>query len=167
MSEPYDSTADTLKHIGMVRVCLTTMIDSLRIRAITHDASKLVAPEKSVFDVVTPRLRGLTYGSPEYKASLEEMGEALKHHYAENRHHPEHFQNGMHGMTLVDLVEMFCDWCAATLRHADGDIEKSIMLNAERQHFDSLLADIMRNTAREYDLGRRNNVEVRACVPSR
>ena len=32
----------------------------------------------------------LTYGSDEYKACLTEMKPALDHHYAANRHHPEH-----------------------------------------------------------------------------
>jgi hypothetical protein len=41
------------------------------------------------------------------------MGEALKHHYANNRHHPEHFENGINGMNLLDVIEMVCDWKAA------------------------------------------------------
>jgi hypothetical protein len=87
----YDSTPDTQAHIARVRHFIGQIVKNLWGRADAHDASKLVSPEKEVFDRVTPKLRGLTYGSPEYHASLAEMGEALRHHYQHNSHHPEHF----------------------------------------------------------------------------
>jgi hypothetical protein len=117
------------------------------VRGHFHDQSKLTSPEVEVFDRVTEKLAGLTYGSDEYKASLAEMGPALQHHYANNRHHPEHFTDGVAGMNLIDLVEMFCDWVAATRRHNDGDINKSITLNAERFSLDPQLVHVLRNTA--------------------
>ena len=66
-----------------------------------HDKSKLEAPEKEIFDAVTPKLRTLTYGSPEYHASLEEMGPALDHHYSVNAHHPEWGERGMEWREVV------------------------------------------------------------------
>lgn len=87
----YDSTQDTLGHIARVRFFLDHMQYNLTRRAKVHDASKLVSPEKEVFDLVTPELRALTYGSKEYKKSLAKMGRALSHHYKNNSHHPEHF----------------------------------------------------------------------------
>jgi len=71
----------------------------------------------------------------------------VEHHYAKNRHHLEHFEDGVVGMTLVDLVEMFCDWCAATERHEDGDICESIEENTDRFDLSPQLAQILRNTA--------------------
>jgi hypothetical protein len=147
--ELYDSTNDTTAHIDRVGVLLCRVASEVASRAAHHDASKLVDPEKAVFDRVTPRLRGLTYGSEEYKASLAEMGEALKHHYANNRHHPEHHREGVNGMTLIDIVEMLCDWKAATERHADGDMGKSLEHNANRFSIDPQLAGILKNTAQE------------------
>jgi len=44
------------------------------------------------------------------------MKPALEHHYALYRHHPEHFQNGIDDMNLIDLVEMFADWKASSER---------------------------------------------------
>jgi hypothetical protein len=35
-------------------------------------------------------------------------------------------------MDLVQVIEMLADWKAATLRHADGDLARSIEQNAER-----------------------------------
>jgi hypothetical protein len=145
----YDSRPDTIDHIGRVRELIWDVWDDLRDRALDHDASKLVEPEKSVFDRVTPKLRDMTYGSDEYKASLAEMGEALQHHYAHNSHHPEHWPNGIRDMSLLDLIEMLCDWKAATERHADGDIVSSIDKNAERFGYCDWIQSIFHNTARE------------------
>src|SRR5699024_11996774 len=78
-------------------------------RAVVHDKSKLESPELEIFTEYTPKLKSLTYGSDEYKASLEGLGEALKHHYANNSHHAEYYENGIDGMDLFDLVEMICE----------------------------------------------------------
>lgn len=80
-----------------------------------------------------------------------DMKSALDHHYASNRHHPEHFVNGINDMTLVDIIEMLCDWKASTLRHNDGNLLKSIETNAERFNMDGQLKQILLNTARMID----------------
>lgn len=144
-----DSTNETTGHIIRVRELLYIIQGKLEERGFKHDQSKLESPEKEGFDEVTGALRGLTYGSVEYKAQLERLKPILAHHYAHNPHHPEHFQNGVDGMTLLDLVEMFCDWKAATERHADGSIEKSIQHNKERFKLTSQLANILENTRKE------------------
>lgn len=145
----YDSVPDTQAHIDRVRDLIYFAISNLKDRAEAHDQSKLVDPEKSVFDEVTPQLRELEYGSDEYKASLASMGVALKHHYEHNSHHPEHYENGMEGMSLLDVVEMLLDWKAASERHATGDIYKSIEQNAERFGYPPMLQSIFVNTAKE------------------
>lgn len=145
----YDSTKDTQEHINKVRTRLRECIGQLVARSWMHDASKLQSPEKEAFDEVTPQLHGLTYGSDEYKASIAKLGEALKHHYANNSHHPEHYADGIDGMTLIDLVEMLCDWKAASERHADGDIARSIEINRQRFAISDQLTNILGNTARE------------------
>ena len=142
----YDSTKDTQAHIETVRWNIWEFTRELERRGREHDASKLQSPEREAFDEVTPQLRGLTYGSEEYKANIAKLGEALQHHYAVNSHHPEHYPNGIDGMTLCDLVEMFCDWKAATERHADGNLERSIEINRERFGMSDQLAAIFENT---------------------
>ena len=113
MDKLYDCTADVLEHISKVQYWIYYFAHMLRGRAQIHDESKLEEPEKSMFDRWTPELKRLEFGSEEYKSALSSMGEALKHHYENNRHHPEHYENGVSGMTLFDLIEMFCDWLAA------------------------------------------------------
>lgn len=142
----YDSRQDTWKHIRQVRKELSKFISALITRGNEHDLSKLESPEKEVFDKVTPKLRTLTYGSEKYKQSLAEMKPALDHHYASNSHHPEYYENGIKGMCLVDLVEMYCDWQAAVKRHQDGDMLKSIEINKERFKMGEVLTSIFRNT---------------------
>jgi len=74
---------------------------------------------------------------------------ALDHHYAENRHHPEHFENGIQEMNIVDICEMIADWKAASLRHADGDIMKSIEINQKRFEYSDELKSILINTVKQ------------------
>ena len=114
-------------------------------RGTIHDQSKLQSPEIEIFDEYTSRLKNTTYGSDQYKQYLKEMQVALDHHYTNNRHHPEHFES-ISSMNLIDIVEMLCDWKAATLRHADGDIRKSIEINQERFGFSDELKQILINT---------------------
>jgi hypothetical protein len=143
---PYDSRPDTEKHVAEVRKRLGWVIDDLKIRSRDHDLSKFESPEREIFDEMTPKLAATTYGSDEYKGYLAEMKVALDHHYAANSHHPEHYPDGIRGMSLYDIVEMLCDWKAATLRHDDGDIRKSIEINQKRFGYSDELKQILLNS---------------------
>jgi hypothetical protein len=176
-----DCIRDTEDHIGEVRQRIKTIVHELNHRALHHDQSKLQSPEIEIFTEYTPKLKTSTYGSDEYKGFLKGMGVALEHHYSENSHHPEHYKkyvcNGcfkeykvvmpnrcdvcmysqfqeeadISQMDLIDLVEMFCDWKAATMRHNDGDILKSIEFNQKRFKYSDELKEIFKNTAERLD----------------
>jgi hypothetical protein len=146
----YDSTADTLRHSLRVGSLMGQPIDELRRRSVEHDLSKTRDPELAVFNEYTPKLKDSTYGSDEYKGYLAAMGEGLAHHYAVNRHHPEHFADGIDGMTLVDLIEMLADWKAATERHTAGSLLKSLDIQRQRFDMSNQLWRILWNTARRY-----------------
>jgi hypothetical protein len=145
----YDSTRDTLNHIENVRSKLLRVISEFVGRAFKHDASKLLPPEKEAYDLYTPGLRDLEYGSEEYKNVLKKMQPAIEHHYSVSRHHPEFFVDGINGMNLIDMIEMLCDWKAAGERHTTKhvDIFRSIDINVERFKIDPQLAQILKNTA--------------------
>jgi hypothetical protein len=145
----YDSAPETRKHIERVRRLIIGAINLLKVRVECHDQSKLGDVEKKIFDIYTPKLKATTYGSDQYKEFLAEMSVALKHHYANNSHHPEHFENGIDGMTLIDLLEMICDWKAATERHADGSIVASLKINKERFKMNDQLSKILENTCQQ------------------
>lgn len=143
----YDSTAETLKHIKKVNNYLIDASTEILRRAKVHDNSKLEDPEKMTFDEMTPLLSSLKFGSPEYTESTKKMKPALDHHYKVNSHHPQFYQEGINGMNLFDLVEMFFDWKAAGERTKNGDIHKSIEINAERFGLSKQLRSIFENTA--------------------
>lgn len=145
----YDSTKETLSHIAKVEGYLSLIADLLRIRGRVHDASKLQSPEKELFDEWQPKLKTLTYGSDEYKAALVEMGPALQHHYQKNSHHPEHYPGGINDMSLMDVIEMLCDWRAASKSY-EG-FQESIKKNCQRFGIHPQVGLILANTAK--DLG--------------
>jgi len=137
----------TMRHIETVRNYLNAVIKELMTRQEQHDQSKLESPEVETFEEYTPKLRGVTYGSDEYRQNMREMKPAIDHHNSVNRHHPEHFKAGIREMTLIDLIEMLCDWKAAGMRHDDGDIFKSIYKNKERFGISDQLESILVATA--------------------
>ncbi len=145
----YDSTQDTLDHIAKVQARLQECISRLTIRAAHHDRSKLVEPEKSGYDKLTIALKDVVYGSDEYRAALAEAKPVIDHHYAVNSHHPEHRENGIAGMSLLDIVEMLADWKAASERTRQGSIAASLAHNKERFGISDQLAAILENTVRE------------------
>jgi hypothetical protein len=145
--EQQATNAATLLHIMQVRDNLNRVIAELLKRGEQHDQTKLASPEVELFTELTPQLAAVTYGSPEYQAMLERLKPALEHHYAKARHHPEHWPNGIADMDLVDLVELFCDWVAASKRHHNGNIRRSVELNAVRFNINPQLVRILENTA--------------------
>lgn len=97
------TNSETWAHIDVVNRLLASAQIELMRRQFTHDRSKLVAPEVEIFAEYTAKLKGSTYGSEEYKKNLAEMGDAITHHYAHNRHHPEHYAGGARGQGVVEL----------------------------------------------------------------
>lgn len=141
----YDSTADTLTHIRKVNLFLTRMASELLQRGAIHDQSKLEEPEKSVLDIA-PVLKDMEYESVAYKKRREVLKPAIEHHHSVNRHHPEFHDDGVNDMTLIDIVEMYCDWKAATLRTPSGDILKALEINKTVFGIDEQLYGIFLNT---------------------
>src|SRR5687768_5660350 len=116
----YDSTADTLLHMKKVSIYLNHAVSEILSRSDNHDFSKLGEPEKSSFDNA-PHPSSLVFGSDEYRQSIENLRPALEHHYANNSHHPQHYEGGVNDMDLFDVLEMLVDWKASTERTKDGD----------------------------------------------
>lgn len=146
-----ESTLSNMTHINLIRKYLRVVATEFLKRGEEHDQSKFSDIEKSTFAFFTPRLKTMVYGSPEYQECLKEMAPALKHHYANNRHHPEHFEEGILGMSLFDLLEMFVDWTASTKRSQSGDIRVSLTKNKERFNMSPELVRIFENTITEWE----------------
>lgn len=137
----------TQAHIEKVRKYIRFFTDKLTTRGELHDLSKMDSPEIELFAEHTDKLNQIEYGSDEYKAELEALKPALEHHYSHNRHHPEYHKDGISGMNLLDIMEMLCDWKASSERQKNGNLLKSIEINAERFCIDKQLMQILINTA--------------------
>lgn len=156
----YDSRPDTYEHIARVRHFLALVIQNLGWRGSQHDHSKLVEPELSAFDIATPKLANLSYGSDEYRQSLRELGPALQHHFEHNDHHPEHYERGIEQMSLMALIEMLCDWRAASERVKQrtddpskiATFEDGLKHNFERFGIGEQLQSILIATVKELNL---------------
>lgn len=144
-----DSRHDTTDHINKVQVRIAELQAALDTRAASHDRSKLREPEKSGYDQLTTDLKDIVYGTDEYRAALAAAKPVIDHHYAHNSHHPEHYANGIAGMSLLDIVEMLCDWKAASERTKQGSIAASLVHNKSRFGINDQLAAILENTVKE------------------
>ena len=147
----YDSTVDAKKHIAAIqRLFNNVIIPELEKRKESHDESKFKSPERETYDKYIPMLKETKYGSDEYYEVRKKMEqEGLKHHYEVNRHHPEHFPGGINDMTLIDVVEMFCDWYAASL-NSDTGFKSGLKNNKNKFHMSEQLYQIFLNAYKEY-----------------
>jgi hypothetical protein len=104
-------------------------------RALVHDITKYGSQEAYVFASHVHELKSVEYGTPAYAAMLTKLP-CLKHHYAHNSHHPQHYPGGYREMSALDRIEMVADWCAAVRRNKDGCVWKSLKLNKDRFQYD-------------------------------
>lgn len=147
----YDSTADTLDHIAKVSARLEQVIELLWGRAKMHDQSKLEEPEKPAYDLLKQLIEGKAYGTLEYTAVMNDprIKDAIQHHVTTNSHHPDAHEGGVNGMTLLDVIEMACDWKAASERGGGVSFIAGVRKNRERGVISDQLAAILENTAKE------------------
>ncbi len=136
---------DLIDHKWRVAAYLRIIANDLFRRAVVHDNSKFSPEEYDIYDEVFPELQKYAYGSPELKEAYKKLGPALKHHFEANDHHPDHFAAGINEMDLVQLLEMVCDWLAASARSQTG-IYKGLEMNKERFHIDDQLFEIIKST---------------------
>ena len=139
----------TQEHIYNVRKLLNKFADVLKQKGETHDQSKLEEPEVYGWAAMDLEPR-YEYGSYEYYDKLRRFSEVFNHHYKVNSHHPEHFVNPEHEMTLIDMVEMLCDWFAYK---QDIPIREGVELIREqcnRFGFSDTIMSLLTNTYREY-----------------
>lgn len=131
-------------HKALVGRYLRRAIDELVDRAIVHDSSKFSDGEFYPYAANLSRFKAAAYGSSAYRDACQAIAPAIQQHFHENRHHPEHFAAGVTEMTLVDVLEMVCDWIAASQRVPGGQLHLEIQ--KERFGLDEQLYHIIENT---------------------
>jgi hypothetical protein len=143
---------ETEDHIRNVTFWINKLNKIIEQRGPNHDRSKLYSPEIDGFAAIDRHTLDTKFGTAEYQENLDKLKPVLANHYAKNRHHPEHYPNGIKGMNLIDIVEMLCDWKASTQRYKEGNILTSIDINVKRFGISDDLAQILRNTAELFEL---------------
>ena len=138
----------TYAHVNRVSELLGEAAIELIKRAGRHDRSKFdpveLDPLQRMQDLIDKEGQA-PYGSEEYKRRTALLGDMLEHHYANNSHHPEHYTDGVAGMDLFDLLEMFLDWKAASERGEESAMNLSYSIN--KLKIPPMLESILRNTA--------------------
>lgn len=135
MSEEAKTSRTICQHVTLVQDNLHRVIDKLVKRARVHDLSKLNDDEFSGFVQINKVAREHPYGSDEYKASLKEV-DAVELHYSRNDHHPEFFDGGVNDMNLLQLIEMVCDWKAASETYGQTSFSESLRIQKDRFKID-------------------------------
>ncbi|MBA3825026.1 MAG: hypothetical protein H0X24_14160 [Ktedonobacterales bacterium] len=122
---------NVIAHKRLVAAFMNGVIADLIWRSATHDDSKFDPAEFDAYADNLPNFDKATYGTEEYRAALARIKPAIAHHYQANRHHPEHFSDGINGMNLLDVLEMVCDWMAAAQCNPGGTLN----LEQQRERF--------------------------------
>lgn len=138
-----------LKHRENVKSRLLFLADELYQRAYHHDDSKLQAPEIGWLIEMDKEPR-YPYGSPEYFDKMKRWDKFFRHHYKFNRHHPDHFQDGISGMNLADLCEYIVDIISYFEELHVGEALDTVNKQADRFGLDEQLIQILKNTLIEY-----------------
>lgn len=142
------------RHRDYVRLALTRIVHDLEARAIEHDASKMLDDEFAGFARLNAVARQHTFGSPEYKALMQQERATIDLHFSRNSHHPERpkllgeasererglpddatYWSAHHAarMTFLDIIEMVCDWWGARRGYNDSRMtwRESVAMNLE------------------------------------
>ena len=139
----------TQEHIQSVRRLLNKFADILKYKGRVHDQSKLEEPEVYGWAAMDLEEK-YDYGSPEYYDKLRRFSEVFKHHYTVNSHHPEHFANPEGEMTLIDMIEMLCDWFAYKENVPLNEGKQLISDQCKRFNFSKTIKNLLINTYVEY-----------------
>jgi hypothetical protein len=137
-------------HKFLVLQQMVPIVQALIKRAEEHDNTKFSEDEFPYLVQAMEDIIKYPFGTPEYEEMRKKHAKPFAAHYKKNRHHPEYFQNGIEGMTLLDLIEALCDWKAASMRQGNGGtIQNSIKVATEKFGIGEQLVKILENTAKE------------------
>lgn len=136
-------------HISRVKRHILLFIRLLLKRAETHDASKLEPYEFSLWKKMDEE-PFYPYGSPEYNDKLKRNKPVFDLHYKRNRHHPEHYENGYMDMTLIDMIEMLCDWLGYKENISHHEAEAIVEQQMKKYHFSEDIQVLLLNTLHRY-----------------
>jgi len=141
-----------LQHKESIAKYMAKFAAELSYRSAIHDVSKFKKEELEVYAEFIDEMNKHPFNSPEEKELREKYQTASIVHKKLNRHHPEHFENGMEGMNLIDLIEMLCDWRSASERSAGDSIRKGLPIMKDKYNISPQLLKILENTLKDFNL---------------
>lgn len=135
MDEAIKALATIERHRCIVSATLRAIAYELMRRADLHDQSKLSLDEFEGFAKINVVGRENEYGSDEYYAALKSVDpNPIPVHYSRNDHHPE-FHDKISDMDFPQLVEMVCDWYAASVAYGRTSFQGSLTVSFDRWEF--------------------------------
>ena len=140
----------TLQHKENIATLLAKFAAELTYRSAVHDNSKFFPDE---FDILSDNVCDFNkylFDTKEEQDLRERLLPASILHRKRNRHHPEHFENGIDGMNIIDLLEMLCDWKSASTRVSGDSLRKGLPILKKKYNISSQLLKILENTARDF-----------------
>ncbi len=152
MDERTEQILKTMRHIRTIQGYMTLIGTEWVERTRRHDESKLDDIELYGYVGIAEATKGLTAGSQEYLDALEPYKTVIRRHYILNDHHPEHFANRVNGMNLIQVLEMVCDWIAASTDREMHPMQ-SIDTQCTRFNIDAQLKQIIINTMDKLGFG--------------
>lgn len=141
-----------LKHKEEVVVAMAKFAAEISYRAGVHDNSKFSADEFDINSEHVQHFNKYDFDTAEEKNLRELVGPAIIAHRKRNRHHPEHFENGIDGMNLIDLLEMLCDWQSASKRAKGDSLRKGLPILKEKYNISPQLLKIIENTLKDFNM---------------
>lgn len=122
-----------MQHKTRVSIIMTKIAREMIARGKSHDNSKFKSPEREIYSENLPKLENAKFGSEEYNNLVNgELAVAVQHHYRQNDHHPEHFEDGFFGMNLIQIMEMVSDWVAVSAEKGTDVVEMLPTLMREK-----------------------------------
>lgn len=139
------------QHKDGVKTYLEIISMLLNARALTHDNSKSSDEEYKYYKMANSVNRNDFKTYEEYMDYIKPtLDKGLKHHYENNRHHPEFFDNGIDDMNLIDIMEMIADWCIS-IKQNGKDLYEEIEYNFDKYNVSEQLKKIIINTYKYID----------------
>lgn len=135
MDEVIKALVTIERHRCIVSATLRAIAYELMRRADLHDQSKLSLDEFEGFTKINMVARENEYGSDEYYAALRAVEpNPIPLHYSRNDHHPEYHKK-ISDMEFPELVEMVCDWHAASIAYGKTSFQASLTASFDRWPF--------------------------------
>jgi hypothetical protein len=151
MKNDFDFLCDTILHVSEVQENLEIIASELRKRGFAHDRTKFQELEFDAFVSTRDKFKKSNYGTKEYQECIDIVKPAVDHHYQNNRHHTGFHKNGINDMTLIDIIEMVCDWQAAARRSPDKELKDTLEYAYKKYGISEQLGIVLKNTFKELD----------------